>query len=208
MVELIDQLTEKLYQEGIEKAKQEAEKIIGSANKEKENIVKQAEEMAKKIIRDAQNKAETIKKATDGELRMTAEKVLATMRQGITQMITLSLSKETAQEISGDKQLLRDMVEKIISHWNTADYTNESLLIKLPAEDQKKMEEYFMHKAKNNLQAKIKFEPDNQIKAGFIIEPSQGNLRISFTDADISEFFQYFLRPRIKELLFGQKKDN
>ena len=46
----IQELTDKIYREGVEKGNTEAERIISEANERKENILKEAESEAKGIV--------------------------------------------------------------------------------------------------------------------------------------------------------------
>ena len=47
----LELLTKKIYEEGIEKAQNDAQNILDKAQQEAENIVKEAEEKAKETIR-------------------------------------------------------------------------------------------------------------------------------------------------------------
>ena len=50
----IQELTDKIYKEGVEKGNEEAGRIIAEANAQKESIVKAAEETAAQIVAEAE----------------------------------------------------------------------------------------------------------------------------------------------------------
>ena len=52
----IQELTDKIYREGVEKGNEEAGRIIAEANAQKESIVKAAEEQAAQIVAEAEKK--------------------------------------------------------------------------------------------------------------------------------------------------------
>ena len=56
-MEKIQELTEKIYREGVEKGQQEAERIIAEARQEAEKIVAEAKEQAQAIEQVAKKKA-------------------------------------------------------------------------------------------------------------------------------------------------------
>ena len=64
----LQELTQKLYNEGVEKANTEAEKIIADAKSEADKLKQVAEKDAQKIIADAEQKSVEIKKNVDASL--------------------------------------------------------------------------------------------------------------------------------------------
>ena len=158
------------------------------------------------ILADAKKKADELRKKTETDVRMAAQKTIATMRQRIGDMIATSLAGEATEEVLDDKQFLKRIIEKVIEKWDLSEYSKESLIIKLPKEDIKELEKYFFEKAKQKMKEKISFAPNVKIKAGFIIEPKDGKFKIGFSENDFNELFAFFLRPKIRQFLFGEVK--
>lgn len=204
MVELIDKLTEKLYQEGVEKARAEGKSIRAQAEKDKNDIIKKGKEEAQHIVSEAKKKADDLRKTIETDVRMASQKAIATVRQRIEDMITVSLAEEATDKALKDSEFIIRILEKVIEQWNASEYSGESLLIKLPEKEVKEIEKYFYGKAKKKMNNKITFAPDAKIKAGFVIGPDDGKFKVGFSDKDFNELFQFFLRPRIKEFLFGK----
>ena len=63
----IQELTDKIYKEGVEKGNEEAGRIIADANAQKQAIVSEAEAEAKRIVAAAQKQAAELKKNTEAE---------------------------------------------------------------------------------------------------------------------------------------------
>ena len=61
----IQELTDKIYKEGVEKGNEEAGRIIADANAQKQAIVSEAEAEAKRIVAAAQKQAAELKKNTE-----------------------------------------------------------------------------------------------------------------------------------------------
>ena len=61
----LQELTQKLYNEGVGKANLEAEKILAEAKSEAEKLKQNAEKDAQKIIANAEQKSAEIKKNVD-----------------------------------------------------------------------------------------------------------------------------------------------
>lgn len=65
----IQELTDKIYKEGVEKGNEEAGRIIAEANAQKDTILKDAEAEAKRIVAAAEKQAAELKKNTEAELK-------------------------------------------------------------------------------------------------------------------------------------------
>ena len=61
----IQELTDKIYKEGVEKGNEEAGRIIAEANAQKDTILKDAEAEAKRIVAAAEKQAAELKKNTE-----------------------------------------------------------------------------------------------------------------------------------------------
>ena len=81
MTDRIDNLTQKIYNEGVVKAKEDADQIIDSAKKEAEGILKAAKQKEAQIIDQAKIDAEEIRKNTDSELKLAARQFLSKLKQ-------------------------------------------------------------------------------------------------------------------------------
>ena len=61
----IQELTDKIYKEGVEKGNEEAGRIIADANAQKQAILTEAEAEAKRIVAQAEKQAAELKKNTE-----------------------------------------------------------------------------------------------------------------------------------------------
>ena len=66
----IQELTDKIYKEGVEKGNEEAGRIIADANAQKQAILTEAEAEAKRIVAQAEKQAAELKKNTEAELKI------------------------------------------------------------------------------------------------------------------------------------------
>ena len=84
----IQELTDKIYREGVEKGNTEAERIISEANERKENILKEAESEAKGIVAAAEKEAAELKKNTEAELKLFATQAVEALKSEVSDLIT------------------------------------------------------------------------------------------------------------------------
>ena len=84
----IQELTTKLLNEGVEKGKIEAEKIIAAAKEESAKIVANAKSEAADIEAAAKKNADAIKENTVAELKMYSAQALSALKTEVTNVLT------------------------------------------------------------------------------------------------------------------------
>ncbi len=202
----LQELTEKLYAEGIDKANQEADEIRRKAEEEAGEIKKQAKKEAESIVQDAKKQAEEIKKNLESELKLSTSQVVTALKQKITNLITTKVIDKPVEEAFSDSDFIKECVEKAIENWKPGQGGTADLSILLPGKTEKKLSSYFQSKENEILQKGFQVQFDKKISKGFMIKPVEGGFKISFTDEDFKNFFKAYLRPRSREYLYGDKK--
>ncbi len=201
----LQELTEKLYQEGVDKANEEAEKIVNDAKKEADDIVSKAKEEADKILKDAEKNAEEIKKNSLNELQLASKQAISDLKQRIINLIELKSVEPSTKEAFDDKEFTKDIILTIVKNWDPQNESQVDLKVLLPEKQKKEFEQFFKSKAKGVLDKGVEIEFSENIKGGFRIGPKDGSYLISFTDKDFENFFKTFLRPRLIEMIYEDK---
>jgi V/A-type H+-transporting ATPase subunit E len=201
----LQELTEKIYQEGLNKGNEEAEKITGNARKEADEIIKKAKNEAEQIIQDAEKKAKELKENAESELKLSSRQAVNSLKQQITDLISGKILDQPVTETFKDQDFVKKLIETLVNKWNPAD--EEALQVILPADKEKEMEKFISSSSNNTLKKGVKLVFDEETGSGFQIGPADGSYKISFTDEDFNAFFKDYLRPRLTGLLFEEKED-
>ena len=77
----LQELTDKLYNEGLQKGKQEAEQLKANAKNEAAQIIAQAKEQAQEIISKAQADAAELKSKTENDVKMASQQAFSAVKQ-------------------------------------------------------------------------------------------------------------------------------
>jgi len=204
MQKKLQELTDKLYQEGINKANEEAGVIIKDAKKESGEIVAKAKKEAEKILKDAEKNAEETKDNSLNELKLASKQAVSEIKQRIASIIEMKVVEPKTKETFDDKDFTKDIILTIVKNWDPKSESKVDLKVLLPEKQQKEFEKFFKSEAKNLLDKGLEVDFSENLKGGFRIGPKDGSYLISFTDKDFSNFFKSFLRPRLIELLFNK----
>ena len=190
----IQELTEKIFNEGVAKGRVEAERLIAEANAKAENIIKAAETEAEAIIAKANKSAEELNANTRSELKLYASQAIGALKSETATIVTDTIVKESVKA-AFKEDLLKEVILKIAEGWNS----NEQLVI--TTSDAENLNAFFAAKAKALLDKGIEIKQVNGVK-GFSISPADGSYKVNFGEDEFETFLKSFLRPQIVELLF------
>ena len=204
MQKKLQELTEKIYQEGVDKANQEAEKIISDAKAEAKKTLDQAKKEAESKIEKAEKEAEDLKKNAMNELKLSARQAMSDLKQEVTNLIQAKAIKPETQEAFKEAAFTKEIIQTVVKNWDPNSDEAVDLKVLLPEKKQKEFEAYFKDKAKDLLNKGLEVDFDERVKGGFKIGPKDGSYLVSFSDEDFEHFFKLYLRPRLIEMLFGE----
>ncbi len=197
----LQEITDKLFQEGVVKGTQKADELLADANQKAQEIIAGAEEKAKQIVADAQKKAEELDKNAKSELQLASRQMINALEQEVTNLITGKIVSNAVQPAMADNEFLQNLILAAVTNWAP----KQDLLVVVSPEDKPKVEAYFSGQAKQLLSNGLSIESVNKIKSGFQIGPVDGSFKVSFSNEDFTAFFKEFIRPKIVELLFDRK---
>ena len=198
----LQKLTDKIYQEGVEKGNTEAQSIVAAAQKEAEQIIKDAEKKAQKLAEKAVKEAAETQKTALSELQMASQKAIGALKQEITQIVGGDIIDTTIKAAMSDVAFLQKTIETAIKNWASSDDKALNMSVIVPEKDETAIKDYFAKSAKGVLDKGFTIKSANNIKAGFQLAAADGTYKISFTDDDFTAFFKEFVRTKIATLLF------
>ncbi|MEG2513834.1 MAG: hypothetical protein RSA92_00720 [Bacteroidaceae bacterium] len=192
----IQELTDKIYHEGVEKGNEEAQKLIKNAQDEAQQIIDEAKKEANSIIADAHKSANELNENTKSELKMFAGQSVNALKSEIASLLNDKIIAQSVKDFVQDKDYLNNFILSLASKWSS----NEPIIISTP--DAKALTNYFASKAKNLLDKEVKIEQVNGMKTLFSISPADGSYKVNFGTEEFENYFKSFLRPQLVEMLF------
>ena len=146
----LDVLTKKLYEEGVDKANQEAEKIIAQAKEKAAKLIAEAEEQAKGIKAGAATEVENMKKKAESEMTLSARQAITALKQSITSLISGEVAGNIAKAGFKDEAFVQEMIVAILKKWDVAS-GNLNLELILSEEEKEKFQQFVATKYKELL---------------------------------------------------------
>ncbi|MBN1758726.1 MAG: hypothetical protein JW863_10430 [Chitinispirillaceae bacterium] len=203
MEQKIQELTAKIYQEGVEKGEAEAKKIIAAAQEKAAGIITDAKKQAEKIVADAGQQSAELKRNTEAEIRLSGTQALSAIKQQILDLVTAGTVDESMTASLSDPATIKEFVALVVQNWKMGNEVPR-LEVLLPAQKQDELQKAFQKGGSDLLKKGVFLSFSKTLKAGFRIGPQDGSFKISLSDEDFAEFFKEYLRPKTRTWLFGE----
>ena len=197
MNDQLQDLLKRVYEEGVAKAKDEAEKIITEAKTNADSIIAKAQTDAEVTVAEAKKQAAELSKNTNNDLKMASNHTLSALKQKITDLVLNAALDTSTKNSFQDKDFTQALIKEALSGWKESNGC-----ITLAQSLQAKLDDAFIASLRQMFDAKLQIEYSPLLKEGFTISPLDGSYKISFTDEDFASLFKNYLRPRTAKILF------
>ncbi len=200
----LQELTEKIYREGVEKGEQQASAIIAAAEKQSAAIIDGASREAEKIIAEARKKAADLRQNMEADMRLAASQSMNSLKQQILDLITARVVEKPLAVSLSDTATITAFLKIILQNWSPAAGAVSGIEVLLPEAERERLAAALEAGLSQELAAGLTLRFTKNIKAGFQVQPSGSSYKISLTDEDFREYFKEYLRPRMRTFLFGE----
>ena len=197
----LQELTDKLYNEGLSKGKQEGEALLQEATAKADSILAEARKEADGIIAKARKEAEELKTRVNADLKMAANQSIAATKQDIEKIVVAKITDREVKTALSSADFLKEIITAVARNFNAAEPVD--LEVVLPESLKKEMEPFVAKELSSILKSGITASFSKKIGGGFTIGPKDGSYFISFTDETFTDLISEYLRPAAKKILFG-----
>lgn len=195
-MEKIQELTEKLYREGVEKGQAEASSIIEEAKQQASQILAEAREQAQGIEAQAQKKAAELNANTKSELKLYTGQAMSALKSEIANVLTNGVVEKAVADLTDSKDFLGQFAVALASKWA------EDEPIVISSSEAESLKSYFAAHAKALLDKGVTIEKVSGKPTLLSISPADGSYKVNFGKEEFETYFKNFLRPQLVEMLF------
>lgn len=200
MTDKLQELTDKLYNEGLSKGKAEGEVIVKNAEKKAEDIIDNARKEAAAIIEAAEKKAADIRQKAEADIRMASAQTLQATKKDVENLLLNSAVRNNAGKALQDPEFLKTVIQTVAGKFSEG----SDIDLLLPENMKAELESWVAGELAASLGRKVSADFSKKIAGGFTIAPSEGGWFVSFTDESFKTLFAEYLRPVTRKLLFGE----
>ncbi len=198
----LQELTDKLYSEGLSKGKAEGEQILADAKKQAEAILAKARKQAEDILAKAGKDAEDLKSRTESDVKMASGQAMQALRQQIENMIVAKAAEEGTSKALSSADFVKEIITAVAKNFSSEN--PEDLSLVLPESQKAELEPFVKDQLSKIIGKGVTATFSKNVGEGFTIGPKDGSYFISMTDETFKALISGYLRPAAKKLLFGE----
>ena len=196
----LQELTDKLYNEGLSKGKQEGEEILAKAKVQADEIIAKAKAEAEVIVAAAHKDAADLKTKVEGDLKMAASQSIAATKKDIETLVVAKMTEGEVKKALSSADFVKEAILAVAKGFS-AEATD--LEIVLPESLKKDLDGSLAGEIAKVLNVGVEASFSKKVAGGFTIGPKDGGYFISFTDETFNALISEYLRPATKKILFG-----
>jgi V/A-type H+-transporting ATPase subunit E len=203
MQDKLQELTDRLYNEGLSKGKQDGEALLKKAQDEAATIIADAQAEAQRIIAQANKEAEEMKTKVAADVRMAATQSIAVTKQEIEKMVVTQTAAQGVQANMGNADFVKTLITSVVKAFNPENASPVSLDLILPESLKAQVEPFVKNEIANQFKGEVKVDYSKKMNGGFKVAPRDGGYVLQFTDDEFTQLIANYLRPATKKILFG-----
>ena len=192
----IQELTDKIYREGVEKGNEKARELIEKAQEEARQLVADAHRQADALLADARKAAAELDENTRSELKLFARQSVDALKTEVASLLTAQTVSACVKGFTADKDFLNRFIVDMAARWSA----DEPVVISTA--DAASLTKFFAAQAKDLLDKGVKIEQVNGLQVLFSISPADGSYKVNFGEEEFENYFKAFLRPQLVKMLF------
>ena len=198
----LQQLTDKLYQEGLSKGRQEGEALLAEAKKQATDIVEEAKTQAEAILAQARKDAADYKTKVESDLKMASAQALQATKKDLENMVVSKIADTQVSKALSAPDFIKGIITEVARKFNAEEAADLELV--LPESLKKELEPFVKNELASLLKGGVNATFSKKVSGGFTIGPKDGGYFISLTDDTFKSLVGEYLRPVTKQLLFGE----
>ena len=136
----LQELTDKLYNEGLSKGKEEGELLLAQARVEADKIRATGRREAALMVAEAEKTAAALKEKAESDIRMASAQSLQATRKDIEDLLVNAVISDKVSKALADKDFVKEIIRAVAEKFSSSEATDIGLV--LPASMKKDLEKW------------------------------------------------------------------
>ena len=198
----LQELTDRLYREGLSKGKAEGEQILEQARAEAAGIIEKAKEEAAAINARAEKEAADLKAKVESDIRMASAQSLQATKKDIENVLVGKIEESKVSETLRDAGFVKEIIRAVAVKFDSQEAVDLNLI--LPESLKAELEPWVGNELSKALKGSVEASFSKKVAGGFTIGPRDGSWFVSLTEQSFNKLIAEYLRPVTRKMLFGE----
>lgn len=192
----IQELTAKIYNEGVQKGNEEAAKILAEAKQKAQEIEAQARQQAEEILHNTEKRTQELRQNTEGELKLYAGQMVESVKSTLLDKLNGEIASTSVRAAMADPAFMQQVILELVKGFDL------SKGVVIETAQAAELKAYFASIAKGILEQGLEIKSVAGKPTDFVVKPADGAFKIQIGEAEFIELFKNFLRPQLAQMLF------
>ena len=194
----IQELIDKIKNDGIQQAQDEATKIEKDAKDQAAQIVREAQKEAETIVLQAQDEVKKMEEAAKKSLQQASRDTLLALRKHIEKTLQKLITVEVSGALTGDRlaEIITDVVAKTVE-----EAKDHGVVIEVPPQAADELKGGVLKKLQDSVKKGVALEGSDEVSGGFTISYDGGKSSFDFTDESLAQFLATYLNAQVADIL-------
>ena len=199
----LSELIEKIKNDGVSSAREEADKILAEAREKKASIVKEAEKESASIRAAAKEEAARMEASGRAALKQAARDLILQVDRSIQNIAGTILKAKSEDALSGDA--LSALIMKALEKWDGGE---GDLSLLLSEQDAAKLGSALTGELSKRFGEGVEIKPFGGLNAGFRIGTKGGGSYFDFSSKEIAQMLSQLVNPQLAALVEEAAKES
>lgn len=214
----VQELIDKLKNQGVSEGKRQAEQIIKEAHNKASRILTQAQAEADKLLSEMQHTLEVERKSSHEAIKTAFRDTEIALRSKVREAFSVHLKRLVSIQLE-DKNFIKELVLAIVSVKTPEIAQASQVEVLLPSkifetdengthlseDGKKRMQHLVLGITDGMLREGIELKSSKDVKGGIKVRLTGKDIELDLTDEAFTDLLLKYLLPRYKEIVSGQE---
>lgn len=194
----IQELIDKIKNDGIQQAQDQADKIEKEAQDKAAQIIREAQQDAENLVLQAKAEVRKMEEAARTSLQQASRDTLLQLRKHIEKTLQKLITVEVSGALSADRlaQIITDVVAQTVDQAQ-----GQGVVIEVDPKSAEELKGGILKKLQSSVKEELRLEGSDEVSGGFTISYDGGRSSFDFTDESLAGFLATYLNTQVADIL-------
>jgi len=193
----LEDIIQKIQDEGVAAAEARAKEITALAEKQAAQKIQAAQDEAATIVKDAEKERDRLIASGESALQQAGRDLILAVQKRVTAMFESVVDESLGAALSSER--IGEIVVALVQAWN--DNQDGTFEVLVPQSQREAIETTVRKALSDKVAAGVDIRPVSSITAGFRIGRRDGAVYYDFSSESLAEMLAAFLNPRLSEIM-------
>lgn len=198
----LQEITRKLYEEGLSKGKNEGERLLAEAKAEAERLKKAAQDEAAALRAQAQADIAKEKETAEAELKRALRQMLSAAKSDLEENLLQKTVAPSVKATFEQEAFIKDLLLETVRAFGKGEAGAADLTLLLPEAKRQQYDTLLQQVLGDALKAGLQVQYRHDVQHGFQVQSREKGYKLGFTEDDFTALLKQYARENLRRWLF------